>query len=359
MIGNRIRQARLAAGLTLAALGEQIGVTHTAVQKYEKGTMTPPSSQLLKLARACGVRVEYFFRTHHVELLEPEFRKFATFGKTAQEAVKIKVINLIEKRVELLGFFPESPILTFMAPAVLPSHIESLEQLETFSDQVRDAWKLGRNPIADLTDIMEGLGLLVIVVDEEHSGFSGMTATARTEDGRCYPIVAVSSRWPGDRQRFTLAHELGHVLLSKHLADGINEEQACDRFAGAFLAPQEAVIQALGPQRRILEWQELYALKHEFGLSIASWLHRAKQCGLISDTVHLTMWKQFSAKGWRKAEPAEQVPKEHPRLFQQLVYRALAELYISESKAAELLDIPMMRFHRARQLESFDVATHQ
>ena len=90
MIGDRIRHARLAAGLTLDALGEKVGVTHTAIQKYEKGILTPPSSQLLKLARACGTRVEYFFRTHEVELLEPEFRRLATFGKTAQEALKIK-----------------------------------------------------------------------------------------------------------------------------------------------------------------------------------------------------------------------------------------------------------------------------
>ena len=359
MIGNRIRQARLAAGMTLATLGGQVGVSHTAIQKYEKGTMTPPSSQLLKLARACGVRVEYFFRTHQVELLQPEFRKLASFGKTAQEALKIKVVDLIEKRVELLGFFPESPILTFEPPAGLPDQIETIDQLEAFSDQVRDAWKLGMDPISDLTDIFEGMGLLVIVVDEENPGFSGLTATARTGDGRSYPIVAVSSRWAGDQQRFTLAHELGHLLLSGRLAAGIDEEKACNRFAGAFLAPQMAVTQALGPHRRILEWQELYALKHEFGLSMAGWLQRAKQCGSISETVHFSLWKQFSGKGWQKAEPAQQVPKEHPRLFEQLVYRALAELYISESKAAELLGIPMMRFHRTRQLESHDAAAHQ
>jgi transcriptional regulator with XRE-family HTH domain len=61
MIADRIRQARLAAGLTLGALGEQVGVSHTAIQKYEKGLLTPSSTQLLKLARACGIRTEYFF----------------------------------------------------------------------------------------------------------------------------------------------------------------------------------------------------------------------------------------------------------------------------------------------------------
>lgn len=359
MIADRIRQARLAAGLTLGALGEQVGVSHTAIQKYEKGLLTPSSTQLLKLARACGIRTEYFFRTHTVELLQPEFRKLATFGKTAQDALKIKVVELVEKRVELFGAFPELPFPAFAPPAGLPEHITSLDAIDAFSDLVRNAWQLGLTPIADLTDTLEGLGLLVVVVDEENPGFSGLTAKARTEDGREYPVVAVSSRWAGDRQRFTLAHELGHLLLEERLAGGINEEKACDRFAGAFLAPRVAVLQLLGAQRHVLEWQELYVLKHEFGLSMSGWLQRAKQCGVLTEAAHLSMCKRFSAKGWRKTEPGAPLPQEHPRLFDQLVYRALAEQYISEGKAAELLGIPMMRFHKERQLESSDAAAYQ
>lgn len=359
MIGTRIRQARLAAGLTLDALGEKVGVTHTAIQKYEKGLLTPSSSQLLKLARACDIRVEYFFRSNKVELLEPEFRKHATFGKTAQEALKIKVLELVEKRVELLGFFPKSPIFQFVAPGGLPAQVTDLDQIDAFADEVRAAWKLGLNPIGDLTDTLETLGLLVVVVDEDNPGFSGLTATAKTSDGRSYPVVAVSSKWPGDRQRFTLAHELAHLLLGGRLAPELNEEKACDRFAGAFLAPKAAVLQLLGQPRRGLEWQELYALKHEFGLSMAGWLQRAKQCGVITDATQLVMWKIFSAKGWRKNEPGQPVAQEQPRLFEQLVYRALGEQYVSESKAAELLGIPMMRFHKERQLEPSGAAADQ
>ncbi len=359
MIADRIRQARLAAGLTLGALGEKVGVSHTAIQKYEKGLLTPSSSQLLKLARACGIRTEYFFRTHSVELLQPEFRKLSSFGKKAQDALKLKVVELVEKRVELLGAFPESPLLAFSAPEGLPERIASFDEIEAFSDQVRDAWQLGMNPITDLIGTLEAIGLLVIVVDEENPKFSGLTAKARSDDGRVYPVVAVSKRWPGDRQRFTLAHELGHLLLADRLVDGLDEENACDRFAGAFLAPRVAVLHLLGQQRHALEWQELYVLKHEFGLSMTGWLQRAKQCGVISEAVHLSMVKWFSAKGWRKNEPGGRLPQEHPQLFDQLVYRALAEQYISEGKAAELLGIPMMRFHKERRLESSDAVADQ
>lgn len=359
MIGDRIRQARLSAGLTLTALGQAVGVSHTAIQKYEKGRVTPSSSQLLKLAQACGVRTEYFFRTHAVELLQPEFRRLTSFGPMAQEALKLKVVEQVEKRVELLGAFPESPLQLFVVPPTLPGRIADLEELEGFSDQVRGAWQLGLHPVADLTDTLEGLGLLVLVVDEENPGFSGLTARARTDDGREYPIVAVSRRWPGDRQRFTLAHELGHLLLQGRLAEDLDEETACDRFAGAFLAPRSAVRQSLGQQRHALEWPELHALKHEFGLSMGGWLQRARQCGVVTEEVYLRAVRGFSARGWRKEEPGDPVPQEQPRLFEQLVYRALAEQYLSEAKAAELLGIPLMQFHRERRLERLDAPADQ
>ena len=115
----------------------------------------------------------------------------------------------------------------------------------------------------------------------------------------------------------------------------------------------------MGTKRHAVEWQELYALKLEFGLSMAGWLQRARQCGVITESTHEMLWRRFSAQGWRKQEPGEAVPNEHPRLFDQLVYRALGARYISESKAAELLGIPLMRFHKARQLESMDAAAHQ
>lgn len=91
MLGQRIHQARLAAGLTLEALGQQLGVTKAAVQKYEKGAVTPDSAKLLKIAKACGVRTEYFFRKESVDLTKVEFRKTSTFGVKRAQAVQIRV----------------------------------------------------------------------------------------------------------------------------------------------------------------------------------------------------------------------------------------------------------------------------
>ncbi|WP_273142032.1 XRE family transcriptional regulator [Halomonas sp.] len=234
MLGQRIYQARMAAGLTLEALGECLGVTKTAIQKYEKGKTTPDSAKLLKIARACGVRTEYFFRTQAVELENVEFRKTSTFGKKRQQAVQIRVAEMVEKRVELLNVFPEPPVPSFTLPSRVPEHIDDLDALEEVASQLRHHWDLGLNPISDLTDTLESLGILVMALDFDAQGFVGMTATAHTVDGRRYTVIAVSSQWPGDRQRFTLAHELAHMLLAGRLAEEIDEEKACDQ--GACLA---------------------------------------------------------------------------------------------------------------------------
>lgn len=359
MLGRRIHQARLAAGLTLEALGQQLGVSKAAIQKYEKGTVTPDSAKLLKIAQACRVRTEYFFRKQSVELAHVEFRKTSAFGVKRAEAVQIRVAEQVEKRIALLTAFPEPPISPFAVPDAVPEHIDDLEALEAVADDVRCAWALGLNPIGDLTDTLETWGLLVLTVNEPHRAFSGMTAVAMTADGRHYPVVAVSSTWPGDRQRFTLAHELGHVLLANRLVASVDEEKACDRFAGAFLAPQAAVVHQLGEQRHRLEPRELHHLKHEYGLSMKGWVIRALQCGVIPHAHFESLMKLFSARGWHRKEPGEPLPAETPQLFEQLVYRALAEKLVSEAKAAELLGIPRLQFYRQRWMEPTDAAAHQ
>ena len=218
---------------------------------------------------------------------------------------------------------------------------------------VREAWQLGLNPIADLIDTLERHGILVIVTGvDENAKFDGLQTSISGK-----PVVVVSTNWPGDRQRFTLAHELGHLLLHDRLSDQLDEEKACNRFASAFLVPAQSMRQQLGNERHYIEPKEFDLLKKEYGLSMQGCLYRAADLNIISDQLRQKMFIQFSKNGWRKQEPGEPYPKETTLLFQQLVYRALGEGIISESKAAELLALPLMRFHQDRKLESLDAVT--
>ena len=172
-------------------------------------------------------------------------------------------------------------------------------------------------------------------------------------------MIVVGGDWPADRQRFTLAHEFGHLLFDDILGEGIDPEKAANRFAGAFLVPDESVRCALGEHRSRLELQELFELKIRFGLSIGGWLFRARDLGIIGERHFVSTLKRFRQKGWHKKEPGKRLAPEKPRLFDQLVYRALAEDMISVSKAAELLGTSVADFRKRRRLEAPGAAAHQ
>jgi Zn-dependent peptidase ImmA (M78 family)/transcriptional regulator with XRE-family HTH domain len=365
MIGQRLFRARKAAGLSLRELAEMACVSHTAISKFEKGLLTPSSGQLIAFAKILGVRGEFFFRPIQAEIAGVEYRKKASMPKRLLDRVHGDVLDQTERWQELLSLYPDPPIESFLVPGGLIDEIREDGQVETLAEGLRQTWSLGTNPIPDLIDTLESKGIRVIGTDADDQGkFDGLAGTV---DG--VPLIVVGLHWHGDRQRFTLAHELGHLVLAGRVAlrpragpeartrsDPL--ERLCNRFAGAFLMPRQAVIGHLGAQRRQLEPNELVLLKHEYGLSMQACLFRALDAGVIDAATHRGLFRLFSERGWRKQEPGAPYPPEETILFKQLVFRALGEDLVGESKAAELLGVPLGQFHRQRKLEAAGAATH-
>ena len=352
MLHTRLQQARKAAGLSLRDLGDRVGVSHAAIKKYEDGAATPPSDMLLKLSQVLGVRVAYFFRPQTVVLDALEYRKHSALPKKRLDAITNQVIDQIERRMELENLFPHPP-QAFALPAKLPP-VHDMADIEQVAEHVRKVWGLGQNPIPDLIGTLENQGIRVFVTDDDgDKHFDGLTAFAGT-----VPVIVVGRHWPGDRQRFTLAHELGHLLLAQRTPSDLDVELVCNRFAGAFLFPRNAVLQELGAHRNAIEWQELALLKAEFGLSMGGILYRARDLGIVSAAYRQAQADQFKAKGWHLTEPGPAYPAEKAHHFEQLIFHALAEDYIGESKAAELMNLPLAQLHRIRQMEVIGEPLH-
>lgn len=354
MIGERLKHARVAAGLSMRELGEQAGLSAMAISKIETGKSTPTSGTLLKLARALGVRTESFFRPELPVLVAPEYRKRSTLPRKQLARVQADVLDQVERFLEVIALFPEPPVVPFEAPASLPKRVSSMEAVEDAAEALREAWHLGTNAIPCLADTLEERGFLVLTTGaDESQKLDGMAATVGG-----FPIVVVGATWPGDRQRFTMAHELGHLVLEGRL-HGLDEEKACNRFAGAFLAPREAVRKELGSKRRRISAAELLAPKHEFGLSMGAWIFRAKDVGVLDDAHAVRMYRLFRQKGWHRVEPGPAIAPEQPKLFDQLVLRALAEDMVSTSKAAELLGLSTSALRNRLNLEAPPPERHE
>ena len=147
-------------------------------------------------------------------------------------------------------------------------------------------------------------------------------------------------------------------MMRGRLSTQLDEEIAANRFAGAFLAPEPEVFKELGEKRTWVEPKELYVLKHVYGLSMNAWLYRARDLGILSAVNFQRMMRFFSKQGWRNNEPGSPILPEKPQLFEQLVFRALAEDIIGESKAAELMSLPLIVFRKIRRNMDRDKDAH-
>lgn len=348
MIGDRIQQARKASGFSMRELAEMAGISAMAISKYETNKNTPSSGVLLAMSKALGVRSEYFFRQSKIELKEVEYRKHSKLPKKVLNKIEGDVIEQIERYLQLEEYLPVSPIRSFLLPKGLKANVDDYDDIEEVANRFRKAWDLGCNPIPDLIDTLEERGIKVFQSSIPHDAkFDGLAAQV---DGT--PIVVVGKDWPGDRQRFTLAHELGHMALYGRLSDELDEEVAANRFAGAFLVPAKEAIKELSNSRSWLEPAELHALKHTYGFSMRGWIYRASNLGILNQSAARNMWDYFRRNKWVTSEPGEQLPSETPKLFKQLVFHALAEDFIGESKAAELLGMPIINFRELRKVSS-------
>lgn len=327
-LGERIRLARIRAEMSMRELGEKAGVSATAISKFENGQAQPRQSTLLRLAKALSVEVEYFFRDVKIEMLRPAYRQRSSkWGKKAQEALEARLVETLERYMLIDEILPPSKEL----PEFPRFKVRTLDDIESAAENLRLMWNLGTDPIDPLVSRLEDCGIVVIGTNgpDAFDGFSCWLDTAKSR-----PVIAFNVGLPGDRQRLTIAHELGHLVLEIH--GDLDEEKAAFRFAGAFLIPRQTAYSELGERRSNLDLTELLLLKEEYGVSVQAWVRRAFDLGIIDEATHTRLQKHISARGWRKDEPCPIKP-ELPQRFALKVRQALAESLITPSQAMVLL----------------------
>lgn len=350
MIGIRLKMAREAKKLSMQGLADLVGLSANMIKKYEHNTSMPSSDVLLRLMDVLGVEMDFLFRPVQVELGEVEYRTKSSTPKKLLKQITVDVTKQAERWLTLKELWLDFPVKPYCLEANLPT-VHLLDDIEQFADALREYWQLGTNPIPKMIDLLEDLGIIVIVSDvHTDNKFDGLQAVINNT-----PIIVVSSSWSGDRQRFTLAHELGHLVLPAYLSHDLPDdwdiEKACNRFAGAFLLPKSRMIHEFGEKRQKIYAKELAYLKREYGLSMRAIAYRAKDLGIITATYHKGINIIFNQKGWHKQEP-EVYASENTHTFKQLVYRAVAEQIISESKGAELLGMPIYQFIQEQTLSN-------
>ena len=324
-IGGRIKQARKAGNFSLRKLADEIGVSAMAISKYERDQDVPSSGVLLRLSQALQVKVDFFFRPSIISVQLQAYRKHAVLGVKEQEAIQMRIQDWVERYFEVESLFPEE-----QHAANLPLRkATSLDEIEIAALELRDHWSLGYDPIENLVQLLEDRRIKVGII----SGVEHFDAFTFKADGD--PVIVTKGELSGDRQRFNLGHELGHLILD--VQGDLKPEQAANRFVGAFLVPAATARFELGANRTDLNINELHMLKHKYGLSMQAWIYRAKDLSIISENTATRLFQQFRINDWHCQEPGNPYLSETPMRMERLIYHALAEDLISCSRAQELL----------------------
>lgn len=341
MIGGNLKYYRQLAGLSQEKLAGMVGITKMAISNYENNKRDADSDTVIKLAEALNIKAA-------VLLMNPKGSAVITHAEFRKKSgMNLSSIDMVFEKIDrYLGRF--HTILRILGDAVLPnaSAIEkiSFTDIETSGLMMREFLSLSSaGPVGNIVDALENRGIIVCQVGFDDDHFSGINGTL---NGR--PYIAINKEMPPERQRFTLIHELTHILFA--FPDGINEEKTVDGITGAFLFPKNDVVRELGYSRTNIRG-ELRSLQREYGISMQSILIRARQAGCITNTVYEEHQKWISRNGLRKNEKSGLIP-ENSTLFETLVIRAVSEKMINLTRASELMELP---YKRVRQLCGLEV----
>jgi len=346
MIADRIKLARRKAGFSLrdlsAAMDERVSAQ--AIGKYERNEDVPSSGVLTALAKALGVSLSYLLDPMEIELTSVKFRTKANITVRDRAQVETEVLEWIERYLQI-ELILDLDSANWQCPVTHTCQLHEVNDAEKLARDVRKEWKLGLDPIPNMTELLEekGLKVLTVLLPQRISGFTCLVG--RGEGQPELPVIVVNNQFSLERRRLTLAHELAHRLIETGSLSDKDEEKASTLFAGAFLMPREHLLREVGKNRNALGYKELIDLKHLYRVSGLALLIRLRQLSVISESTLIYAYQSI-ARGWRTQEPEEIEPekergqRERALRFERMCYRALAEGLISLTKAAELLRLP-------------------
>ena len=299
IFGNRLKLARKMAGFSLQDLADALEnmVSKQALNKYELGLMNPSGEVLMAISNTLKIKPDYFLKKNQVELGEILFRKKASLSKKNEESIIEKVRDYVERYLEIENIVGEgtnfkNPLKNFK--------IGNKNDVELAAVKLRKEWDLGTSPILSIIEMLELKGIKVLLIDDvdEIDGLAVLTSKG-------IPVVVVNTRnKPIERIRFTIIHELAHLLLNldKGIVDKEKEvEIFCHFFSSCFLIPSEMLIKLIGSSKRnYIQINELISIKEYFGISLRAIVHRLRELEIITDSYYqrwvIYMSKTYGAK---------------------------------------------------------------
>lgn len=305
-INHRIVElARESRGYTQTELAEILDIPQGNLSRMERDEVGIKEELLVKMAAVLNYPVSFFYQDKRISATDTHYRKSITLDqKTKLKAEAL--MNIYKFNVEEMM---KSLDIKVNVPIVTDQH-ESPQKIAMY---LRSYWKVERGPIVDIAKLIEDNGIIVIYMDFETEKIEGRTIISSTG----HPIIFINSRSSGDRQRLTISHELGHVIMHINAMPVFaeDEEAAAFDFGCEFLMPYSECQYDLTEKTSI---EKLIDLKRYWKVSIQSIIFRMHKAGIISKNRYRYLWSIIVSRGWKINEPIQITPPE-PTLLKRMV----------------------------------------
>ncbi|MCX6318439.1 MAG: XRE family transcriptional regulator [Bacteroidetes bacterium] len=308
--------ARESRGLTQQALAEMAGTNKVNLSRLENGDSVVSDETLAGIATATGYPVSFFFQTGEVLPLSLAYRK--------REKVPASIISPIEAQINIMRLQLEKLItLVKLAAPVIPV-FEVTDELRpsAIALRLRQVWKIKTAEIPDMAELLEEKGILIQSFDFGTERVDSKNVLVREK----YPVIFLNASLLGDRQRFSLAYQLGHFIMHTfckvpHDRDISHE---ANEFAASFLMPERYIRKEL---ENGISIPLLGELKQKWKVSMISLLYRADDLGLLTPNQKRYQEQQFNQLNIRRREPAElDIAIEEPKRIRQLMDKCQHQL---------------------------------
>lgn len=309
----RFKQLRIRKRMTQKQYAEALGVAQSLISQVERNERALSAKLAAAAISTFELPYDYFEESASpYSRLSLNFRTKSLKAST-KDALIVEFFELERNAQQLLRRAPFVDLAVETAPrkATLPP-----DEIEKYAQATRRTLRIPSDvPVNNVTMSVERAGIGITYFPdyiETEDRVDGISTSVKTTDNYVIAITKQPAN-KGDRQRFTIAHELGHLvlhLLNRPDKEDVREEEA-NLFAGAFLLPADAISKELSPSLTLSGYS---ALKKKWGVSIQAIIRRSATLGIISKDKYTSLMIQVSSRGWRANEPVD-VPLENLQLL--------------------------------------------
>ena len=315
------RLARDSRGHTQEELSRLSDVVQGTISKLELGIKEVSFETVERLARALQYPVSFFYLDEKYRGMGISVIFYRKKASTAQKHIKRLQAQINICRINAKALLREASLDT-------PADIQQYDITEfpgTPADvaaMVRASWKLPAGPIRNLIGTIENAGGLVFRFP---FGTSDIDAISQWPDDMP-PLFFLNSSAPVDRARFSLAHELGHMVMHQSASETMEVE--ANQFAAALLMPA----QDIRSQLHGMSLELAAKLKPYWRTSMISLVKRARDLECLAPARYTSLCMYFTKLGYRQSEPYP-IAHEEPKLISKLISAHIESGFTPEEMA--------------------------